>query len=132
AMVGLDGEKMSKSRGNLVFVSRLRDAGVDPMAIRLALLAQPYRSEWEWTPAILDAAEGRLARWRSAVAEPTGPDAAPVLAEVRAALASDLDAPSAVAAIDDWAGRALSGAGTDAGAGDLLRRTADALLGIAL
>ena len=49
-MVGLDGEKMSKSRGNLVFVSRLREDGVDPMAIRLALLAHHYRSDWEWTP----------------------------------------------------------------------------------
>ena len=48
-MVGLDGEKMSKSKGNLVFVSKLRAAGVDPMAIRLALLAHHYRDDWDWT-----------------------------------------------------------------------------------
>src|SRR5581483_11488455 len=48
AMVGYDGEKMSKSKGNLVLVSALRDAGVDPMAIRLALLAHRHDEAWEW------------------------------------------------------------------------------------
>src|SRR5699024_8737456 len=48
AMVGLDGEKMSKSKGNLVLVSALRAEGVDPMAVRLALLAQHYRTPWDW------------------------------------------------------------------------------------
>src|SRR5215471_16928994 len=48
-MIGLDGEKMSKSRGNLVLISRLRGDGVDPMAIRLALLAGHYRSDRQWT-----------------------------------------------------------------------------------
>ena len=66
-MVGLDGEKMSKSRGNLVFVSKLRESGVDPMAIRLALLAHHYRDDWEWTDEVLAAAEDRLSRWREAV-----------------------------------------------------------------
>ncbi|WP_131743320.1 cysteine--1-D-myo-inosityl 2-amino-2-deoxy-alpha-D-glucopyranoside ligase, partial [Actinomadura roseirufa] len=82
-MVGLDGEKMSKSRGNLVFVSKLRRSGTDPMAIRLALLAHHYRSDWEWTPAELDAAEARLARWRAAVARGRGPAAEPVADAVR-------------------------------------------------
>ncbi|WP_067807438.1 cysteine--1-D-myo-inosityl 2-amino-2-deoxy-alpha-D-glucopyranoside ligase, partial [Actinomadura formosensis] len=71
-MVGLHGEKMSKSRGNLVFVSKLRKAGADPMAIRLALLAHHYRSDWEWTQDSLDEAAGRLARWRAAAARPSG------------------------------------------------------------
>ena len=66
-MVGLDGAKMSKSRGNLVFVSKLRESGVDPMAIRLALLAHHYRDDWEWTDEVLAAAEDRLSRWREAV-----------------------------------------------------------------
>ena len=48
-MIGLDGEKMSKSKGNLVFVSRLRGDKVDPMAIRLALLAGHYRTDRAWT-----------------------------------------------------------------------------------
>ena len=58
-MVRLDGEKMSKSRGNLVFVSRLLAAGTDPMAIRLAILAHHYRDDWDWTDAGLAAAAGR-------------------------------------------------------------------------
>ena len=71
-MIGLDGEKMSKSRGNLVLVSKLRAAGIDPMAIRLALLDGHYRADREWTGGRLPAAEARLARWRAAVARPAG------------------------------------------------------------
>jgi L-cysteine:1D-myo-inositol 2-amino-2-deoxy-alpha-D-glucopyranoside ligase len=67
-MVSYHGEKMSKSLGNLVFVSRLLADGVDPMAIRMALLAHHYRSDWEWTDAILGDAQARLARWRAALA----------------------------------------------------------------
>jgi L-cysteine:1D-myo-inositol 2-amino-2-deoxy-alpha-D-glucopyranoside ligase len=66
-MVRLDGEKMSKSLGNLVFVSSLLATGTDPMAIRLAILAHHYRGDWDWTAAGLTAAEQRLARWRAAV-----------------------------------------------------------------
>ena len=68
AMVGWQGHKMSKSRGNLVFVSALRHAGTDPNAIRLALLAHHYRADWSWTEQGLEGAERRLALWRSAVA----------------------------------------------------------------
>jgi L-cysteine:1D-myo-inositol 2-amino-2-deoxy-alpha-D-glucopyranoside ligase len=67
ALVRLHGEKMSKSRGNLVFVSRLLAEGHDPMAIRLAIIAHPYRSDWDWTPQALSAAATRLAAWRAAV-----------------------------------------------------------------
>src|SRR5690349_15277431 len=63
-MVSYHGEKMSKSLGNLIFVSRLLADGVDPMAIRTALLAHHYRSDWEWTDAVLGDARARLARWR--------------------------------------------------------------------
>jgi L-cysteine:1D-myo-inositol 2-amino-2-deoxy-alpha-D-glucopyranoside ligase len=66
-MVRLDGEKMSKSLGNLVFVSGLVADGVDPMAVRLAILAHHYRGDWDWTDAGLAAAQGRLARWRAAL-----------------------------------------------------------------
>ncbi len=65
-MVRLDGEKMSKSLGNLVFVSSLLATGTDPMAIRLAILAHHYRDDWDWTAAGLAMAEQRLARWRAA------------------------------------------------------------------
>ena len=73
-MVAYQGAKMSKSLGNLVFVSRLRAAGVDPMAIRLALLAHHYRSDWEWTDAVLAEAQARLDRWRAAVAARRWPE----------------------------------------------------------
>jgi L-cysteine:1D-myo-inositol 2-amino-2-deoxy-alpha-D-glucopyranoside ligase len=66
-MVRLDGEKMSKSLGNLVFVSRLVADGVDPMAIRLAIMSHHYRGDWDWTAAGLAAAQDRLAHWRAAV-----------------------------------------------------------------
>ncbi len=135
-MIGLDGEKMSKSRGNLVFVSKLRGAGVDPMAIRLALLDGHYRADREWTGGRLPAAEARLARWRSAVAGPA-PDATALLGEVRAALADDLDTARAIAAVDAWVAAAaavLEGDGDPAveGAGVLVRDLVDALLGIVL
>ncbi|MCK9877583.1 cysteine--1-D-myo-inosityl 2-amino-2-deoxy-alpha-D-glucopyranoside ligase [Frankia sp. Ag45/Mut15] len=108
ALVSLDGHKMSKSRGNLEFVSRLRHEGADPAAVRLALLDHQHTSEWEWTPACLSAATARLTRWRAAVALPAGPDATGVLAAVRARLADDLDAPRALAAVDAWADAALA------------------------
>jgi len=126
-LVGLAGEKMSKSRGNLIFVSRLRADGVDPMAIRLALLAHHYRSEWEYTDACIDEATARLAAWRAAAGRPGRP-AAPVVEAMRAALADDLDAPAALAAVDAWA--AADGADPDAGAA--IARAVDALLGVAL
>jgi L-cysteine:1D-myo-inositol 2-amino-2-deoxy-alpha-D-glucopyranoside ligase len=132
AMIGLDGEKMSKSRGNLVFVSRLRGEGVDPMAIRLALLSEHYRVDRFWTPDLLAAAEQRLDRWRRAVARPAGALAAPVLRSVRERLADDLDTPAAIAAIDTWADATLAGTADDDAAPGLVRDIADALLGIAL
>ena len=144
-MVAYRGAKMSKSLGNLVLVSRLRAAGVDPMAIRLALIAHHYRSDWEWTDAVLAQAQARLERWRAAVARASlaggsvqaGASAVPpadaVLARVRERLADDLDAPGAVAAIDEWADTVLAipgGAGPEDAL--LIRDTADALLGVAL
>jgi L-cysteine:1D-myo-inositol 2-amino-2-deoxy-alpha-D-glucopyranoside ligase len=127
-MVGLDGEKMSKSLGNLVFVSKLVAAGTDPGALRLALLSAHYRTDREWTPAALDAAEARLAAWRAAVTRPAGPDGAAVLAAVRAALSTDLDSPTALAAVDTWAATD----GDDASAPVLVTELVDALLGVAL
>jgi L-cysteine:1D-myo-inositol 2-amino-2-deoxy-alpha-D-glucopyranoside ligase len=131
-MVGLDGEKMSKSRGNLVFVSRLRESGVEPMAIRLALLAHHYRQDWTYQPRELVDAEERLARWRAAVSRPDGVPADTLLAEVRGHLADDLDAPAALAAVDRWVGQQLAVGGEDPGAPGLASRLVDALLGVAL
>ena len=129
-MVGLDGAKMSKSKGNLVFVSRLRDDGRDPMALRLALLAHHYREDWEWTEQDLLSAEARLHHWRIAMTCAQGPEGDPVLEEVRRRLSDDLDAPGALAAIDEWAEQAVQGDGTDEAAPALLADLSDALLGV--
>ena len=127
-MVALDGEKMSKSLGNLVFVSGLRADGAEPAAVRLALLAAHYRADREWTPSVLSEAVERLTRWRTSVAAGAGAPAEPVLAEVRERLADDLDAPGALAAIDRW----TTTPGTDPAAPALVAATADALLGVSL
>jgi L-cysteine:1D-myo-inositol 2-amino-2-deoxy-alpha-D-glucopyranoside ligase len=153
-MVRLGGEKMSKSLGNLVFVSQLRADGTDPMAIRLAILAHHYRQDWDWTDAVLAQAAARLARWRAAVAAADAPDGGPagapaavgsgglagvgsgaadgaaVLAGIRERLADDLDAPGAIAVVDDWA--AAVAAGTVTTGGPLVRDAVDALLGVSL
>ena len=94
-LVGFDGTKMSKSLGNLVFVSELAGRS-EPAAVRLALLAQHYRADWEWRDELLAAARSRLATWRSTL----GGRESGVLDDVRAALDDDLDTPGALGAID--------------------------------
>jgi L-cysteine:1D-myo-inositol 2-amino-2-deoxy-alpha-D-glucopyranoside ligase len=131
-MVGLDGKKMSKSLGNLVFVSRLLAAGVPGGAIRLTLLANHWRSDWEWTDAGLAAAQERLQLWTDAVAAPSGPSAAQLLVEVRAAIANDLDTPSALLAVDRWASEQRDRGGDDTSAPNLVGDLVDALLGVDL
>lgn len=93
AMVRMDGEKMSKSLGNLVFVSDLRET-YDPRAIRLGIVGHHYRQEWEWHDGLMPAAAERLERWLGAGVGDGAVDA------VRAALDDDLDTPTAVATID--------------------------------
>lgn len=131
-MVALDGEKMSKSRGNLVFVSALREAGVDPMAIRLLLLTHHYRSDWSYTEQELAEAGRRLGRWRQAVSLDAALDGERVVAEIRAALADDLNAPAALAAVDAWAAASLAIDGDDSFAPALVARACDTLLGVTL
>ncbi len=132
-MVGLDGEKMSKSRGNLVLVSKLRADGVEPDAIRLAILANHYRSDWFWTDKLLVTATARLDTWRRAAVHSGQGSAGPLLAHLRAALANDLDAPAALAAVDAWAAAALAGSGAPSALDEALVTDAlEALLGIRL
>jgi len=114
-MVQLDGVKMSKSLGNLVFADALLKEH-EPAVVRLAILAHHYRSTWSWTGADLEQAHERLDRWRAA----TSGDGAMGLAAVRSRLDDDLDAPGALAALDDEAA-----AGRDVRAGA-------ALLGVTL
>ena len=128
-MIGLDGEKMSKSRGNLVFVSKLRSEQVDPNAIRLALLAGHYRTDRPWTAELLTAAQARLARWREAVARDAAAPADDLVRRLRERLADDLDTPAALTAVDDWA---AAGGGADREAPQLAAAAVDALLGVRL
>jgi L-cysteine:1D-myo-inositol 2-amino-2-deoxy-alpha-D-glucopyranoside ligase len=129
-MIGLDGEKMSKSKGNLVLVSQLRQAGHDPMAIRLALIAGHYRSDRDWSSQVLDEAESRLALWRSACSRNEAPDASDAVSAIRIALANDLNTAAALKAVDAWALRADEGG--SAQAPGVIARAVDALLGIAI
>ncbi|MFM1791411.1 MAG: cysteine-D-myo-inosityl 2-amino-2-deoxy-alpha-D-glucopyranoside ligase MshC [Actinomycetota bacterium] len=115
AMVYMDGHKMSKSLGNLVFVDKLRTQ-FDPRSIRLGVIEHHYRNEWEWDDGLMPRNHARLGAWLASV----GGTAGTVLDEVRERLDDDLDTPGAVAAIDRAAG-----SGTDVSA-------AAALLGVRL
>jgi len=135
-MVAYDGEKMSKSKGNLVFVSALRNSEIDPMAIRLVLLRHHYRSDWEWTDQQLFDAVDTVAQWRKALSLGRGAPAAPVVEDVLEVLAADLDAPAAVELVQGWVDATLGSDGladtSDAGAAATIRDLLDAALGLKL
>jgi L-cysteine:1D-myo-inositol 2-amino-2-deoxy-alpha-D-glucopyranoside ligase len=99
AMVRMDGEKMSKSLGNLVFISDLRTIW-DTRAIRLGIVAHHYRDSWEWNDTIMPLAAARLERWLAVSTTSDSTDSLAALDAVRACLDHDLDTPGAVAAID--------------------------------
>ena len=107
AMVSMDGHKMSKSRGNLVFVDKLRTQH-DPMAIRLGLIEHHYRTEWEWDDGLMARNEARLALWKSAAVVGDLQGDAKLLADIRSALDNDLDTPTAVSLIDAAAQNGLA------------------------
>lgn len=102
-MIGLDGEKMSKSRGNLKFVSKMRTEGIDPLLIRVALLAGHYRQDRPWSDALLAQTAARVERWRDALANPYGGDVDRLIEEISTSISDDLDTPNAFAALDQWA-----------------------------
>jgi len=142
-LIAYDGTKMSKSLGNLVLVSKLTASGVDPAAIRLAIVRHHYRADWEWTDMELAEAQAQLASWRAhadAVAKEAGPndaDAEPLAAptpedvaasafarRMREAIAADLDTPAVVQIVDEWA--------ATGSADPVVPALVDALLGIRL
>jgi len=149
-LISYQGEKMSKSLGNLVLVSQLRAAGVDPMAIRLTLLSHHYRSDWEWMDQELAQAEQRLTNWRTEFAAP-GPNQTPsseiasdletaqretlglglaqkTVDQMRQALATDLNAPQALAVVDSY----LAEPKRSQVGNQLVANALDALLGLKL
>jgi L-cysteine:1D-myo-inositol 2-amino-2-deoxy-alpha-D-glucopyranoside ligase len=102
AMVRMDGEKMSKSLGNLVFVSDLLKT-FDPRAIRLGIIEHHYRDSWEWEDDLMPRATVRLNAWLDAAGPGDRKVNDSLLDEVRDALDDDLDTPRALAAIDEAA-----------------------------
>lgn len=129
-MIGLNGEKMSKSRGNLIFVNRLLSDGIDPMAIRLALINRRYSDDFMWNDNSLDEAANFLVRLRSALSREDSAPTVPVITALTAALSQDLDTSKALGEIEKWCYRTESGeVGGNPGE---LSRAIDALLGIAL
>jgi L-cysteine:1D-myo-inositol 2-amino-2-deoxy-alpha-D-glucopyranoside ligase len=129
-MVGLDGEKMSKSKGNLVFVSKLVAAGVDPMVIRLALLSAAYGRDRMWTDEVLNEATFRMGRLQSALSRNEVAPTKECIALIIASLADNLDTVRAIKAIDSWIEQTESG--LTGGSSGELSRAIDTFLGIAI
>ena len=129
-MIGLDGEKMSKSKGNLLFVSKMVNEGISPMAIRLALIAQHYSVDRMWTQSLLDDAVELLEKLTIALSREEVAPTKPVIVEMINALSDNLDTPAALAAISQWCDESLTGS-TGGEAGEL-SRAIDSLLGIAI
>ena len=129
-MIGLDGEKMSKSKGNLVFVSRLVASGVDPMAIRWALMSDHYRSDRMWSESILHKAQDELAQLKDALNENTSAPTEDLIKSIVSAISDDLDTPLVLSHLNAWA--ALTREGSHGGNSEELRNILDALLGLQL
>ena len=130
-MVGLNGEKMSKSKGNLVFVSSLLQSGVDPVAIRYALLKEHYQSDRMWTEAALERALASVEKIRLALSKEEVSDVNPVIASVIESLSKNLDTPSALTLVENWADQTVLGNVAQGSSAGSLARALDALLGLA-
>ena len=128
-LIGLNGEKMSKSGGNLVFVSKLLVDGIDPMVIRFALLQDHYATDRMWSDSVLDHATHDVARIRAALARNEVAPTSDVVKTIIASLANDLDTPSAFKALLDWV--AATENGHTGGSTGEIARTLDSVLGLA-
>ena len=126
-LIGLDGEKMSKSKGNLLFVSKLILEGVDPMAIRWALLKRHYRDDYMWLRTELNIAKKELEALSLSLQRTNVPRTERLVKEIYESLADDLDSPRAIASINEWV--QSEGKGGDV---NELRIALDSLLGIVL
>ncbi len=129
-MIGLDGEKMSKSKGNLVFVSKLLNEGVDAMVIRVALLRHHYRADHMWNNQELDSSRELLDDLRIALSRPEVAPTDKAIESIIASLSDDLNSPRALSAIQEWI--TATKQGQVGGSPGELSRAIDALLGIAI
>ena len=129
-MIGLDGTKMSKSLGNLIFVSRLINEGIEPMAIRLALMGHHYRSDHMWGSAEISDASAFLSRLRLNLARMEVAPTQPLIADLLSALSQDLDTVKVLELIAAWCTSTENGAA--GGSAGQLSRVLDDLLGLAI
>ena len=129
-MIGLDGEKMSKSRGNLVFVSKLTAQGVHPMAIRTALMRQHFAADRMWSSELLIQAQDFIDSLTLALSKSEVAPTHVLVQEIVEDLSRNLDTPCIFQRLDDWIARTRAGE-TGGSAGEL-SRALDSLLGIAL
>ena len=127
-MIGLDGEKMSKSKGNLLLVSKLVSQGVDPMVIRYALMGHHYREDQMWSNELLSRANASFERLKHACSLPKVPETSKLIGAMVLALANDLDTPAVIELLDDWARECLLGG--SGGSTTDLKTCLDALLGL--
>jgi L-cysteine:1D-myo-inositol 2-amino-2-deoxy-alpha-D-glucopyranoside ligase len=130
AMVGLDGEKMSKSKGNLVFVSKLLHEGIDPIVLRHALLSEKYSEDRMWGVETLTSSTRRVLSVRSALSLIECAPTDQVIESIAQCIANDLDTPKALRILDKWASDSIKGE-TGGSVGEL-SRFIDAALGLAL
>jgi len=130
AMVGLDGEKMSKSKGNLVFVSKLLNDGTDPMVLRHALLSKKYSEDRMWLAETLNSSSTRIAKLRSALSRIECAPTDEVIHAIAHSIASDLNSPTALETLDKWADDSING--ESGGSVGELSRFIDSALGLAL
>ncbi len=129
-MIGLDGEKMSKSKGNLVFVSKLIEDGCDPMVIRFALMSSHYSEDRMWSNELLLNAQNKVDRIRVNLSKTEVAPALPLLREISNALANNLDTEKALQSIEDWCTASENAPSVDEAG--LVARGLDSLLGLAL
>ena len=129
-MIGLDGEKMSKSKGNLIFVSKLIQEGVDPMVIRWALLSGHYQQDREWSTQLLQRAKDEVALVRSVLSRSETADASSLVSNLIKDLSDNLNTPKALSEIVDWSLESNKIATSNHSG--LVSRAIDSLLGLAL
>ncbi|CAB4609773.1 unannotated protein [freshwater metagenome] len=129
-MIGLDGEKMSKSKGNLIFVSKLIQEGVDPMVIRWALLSGHYQQDREWSTQLLERAKDEVMLVRSALSRSETADASSLVNNLIKDLSDNLNTPKALSEIVDWSLESNKIATSNHSG--LVSRAIDSLLGLAL
>lgn len=130
AMIHLDGEKMSKSKGNLVFVSKLLNQGIDPMVIRWALLSGHYQQDRSWSDELLQKATSEVALLRSALAQSEVAETKELIQSIISDLANNLDTQAALNRLIAWAKSSQSSPKVNESG--LVSRAIDSLLGLAL